>query len=529
MTSSAVANTPSQNVEGYSDFLTYLRSKFNNQEASAFSTSFATFLREKVDDYCIDLDKAYTWLGYANKGKAVELIQKVGLHENTDFSLSRPGKRNLPTKYMLKPDSFKKLLLAAQTKESKKAADYFIKIERAIQEFQSEGGMQFSPQPREVKWKTLALEHYTEELKDPVQLTSAGYNNDLSDPQLYLGIPKNVKFPRGVIPEGANVVEFGWTSSSGKRFEAHRKSHGEFLSLDHFPCPDAPGLEHEWIRILEILGIRVYGKRQDGSKNLELFKVLSQQEYESFAARIYEAQQRLINLVCHSQVEREKRLTAEAEVAKEKEKSLQEKEKTKQSEFEAKKVIAETEASVRKSEEETKRYQQQQQEETKRQLQQEETKRFELKLKYANYATPDQSDVEIRTETPTLLAGYAEPPIQALNEIEAEIDQADVPAADPIVRVQDVIETETPEIMAAAPSLPVATDTGAGASNLIIALDRLRKPVLQHNYQTGAFIMRFNSVREVQKRYRCCKKTIRYKIIHQEEFLGSRWNYDTPV
>ena len=180
-------------------------------------------------------------------------------------------------------------------------------------------------------------------MKNPVQLTSAGYNDDLSDPQLYLGIPKNVKFPPGVIPEGAAVVEFGWTSSSGKRFEAHRKSHGEFISLDHFPCPDAPGLENEWIRILEILNVRVYGKRQDGSKNTELFTVLSQAEYITFATRIYEAQQRLISSVCRSQIEREKRLLAEAEVAKEKE-------KTKQSEFEAKKMIAEAEASVRKSE-----------------------------------------------------------------------------------------------------------------------------------------------------------------------------------
>ena len=161
MTSSAVANMPSQNSQGYSDFLTYLRSKFNDEEATAFSSSFAIFLREKTDEFCIDLDKAYKWLGYARKDAAVDLIHKIPLTKDKDFASPRSkewtNKGRTSDKYLLKPDSFKRLLLAARTEASKKAADYFIKIERAIQEFQSEGGTQFSPQPREGKWKGLQL------------------------------------------------------------------------------------------------------------------------------------------------------------------------------------------------------------------------------------------------------------------------------------------------------------------------------------------------------------------------------------
>ena len=137
------------------------------------------------------------------------------------------------------------------------------------------------------------------------------------------------------------------------------KAMERFISLDHFPCPDAPGLENEWIRILEILGVRVYGKRQDGSKNTELFTVVSQAEYASYATRIYEAQQRMMSSMCRVQGEREKRLTAEAELAREKEKTrqveLQEREKTRRSEAELAKekekttqILAECEA--RKSE-----------------------------------------------------------------------------------------------------------------------------------------------------------------------------------
>ena len=283
------------------------------------------------------MDEAYRWLGYKQKGKAVELIGKIGLLETIDFNISRSGNNSQSSKrgpktiqYHLKPSSFKKLLLAAQTQAAKKAADYFIKVEEAIPEFYRQGGTTFSQPPRDPKWKSLALEHYTEPLKSPPIITSAGYDEDLSDPQLYLGIPKNVTFPPGVVPDGAAVVEFGWTSSSGKRFEAHRKSHGEFHALDHFPSLDSPALESETKRLLEIKGRRIYGKRQDGSKNTELFYVFHQEDYASFAARIYEAQQKLMSSLCCVQAEREKRLTAEADLAREKERTIQELEKTRQ-------------------------------------------------------------------------------------------------------------------------------------------------------------------------------------------------------
>lgn len=345
----------------HSNFLSHLQNSFTDEEASTFLNSFAMFLHEKYEEFCIDLDNAWRWLGHSKKQSSVDLVQKI-LRPHHDFVFTASRERNKPDKYILKPDAFKKLLLAARTETSKKAADYFIKIERAIQEFYTSGGQAFSSsEPRNYKWKTLALEHYTEELCNPPDISSAGYNDDLSDPQLYLAIPKNVKFPPGYIPEGTAVVEFGWTSSSGKRFEAHRKSHGEFIATDHFPCPDAPGLEHELKRQLTVLDLLVYGKRQDGSKNTELFKVRSQAEYLSIVARIYEIQQRIISSVCDVQRQKEKRLTAEAEkasdeykLAQEKEKTLQEKEKSRQSDNDTRARIAEAE--TRKAEVELKRF-----------------------------------------------------------------------------------------------------------------------------------------------------------------------------
>ena len=122
MTSSAVANTPSQNSQGCSDFLTYLRSKFNDEEASAFSSSFAIFLQEKTDEFCIDLDEAYKWLGYSRKDTAVTLLTKAKMEENTDYLLQRSLEHRKPDKYMFKTRLIQKAALICTDKHFQKSS-----------------------------------------------------------------------------------------------------------------------------------------------------------------------------------------------------------------------------------------------------------------------------------------------------------------------------------------------------------------------------------------------------------------------
>ena len=74
-------------------------------------------------------------------------------------------------------------------------------------------------------WKTLSLDDYTESLEDQPVIQSAGYDDDLSDPQLYTALPGVCLYPPGVVPEGAAVVEYGVTSDSGQRGIQHRRTH----------------------------------------------------------------------------------------------------------------------------------------------------------------------------------------------------------------------------------------------------------------------------------------------------------------
>ena len=308
-----------------SDFLTFLRAKFDDEEAHAFFTSFALTLQGKNDDFCIDLDEAYKWLGYSLKQKAVDLLKKLKLEEKQDFLLTRSGEQKLPDKYLFKPAAFKKLLLAARTKAAKKAAEYFIKIEEAIPEFYRKGGTYFASS-RIADWKTLPISAYTAKLspKGPEdQIVSAGYNEDFSDPKAYLIRSGGCLYPPGLIPEGATVLDFGQTSDSKKRIDDYVRKTGMAEYLEHYPVPDPLRLERAIRRIAVIEGRLVYGRRPDGSRTCEQIYVTDQADHNSFAAKIYNEQQKIIVEHCKLQGEREKRLTAEVELAKEREKTKQ--------------------------------------------------------------------------------------------------------------------------------------------------------------------------------------------------------------
>ena len=200
-------------------------------------------------------------------------------------------------------------------------------------------------------------------------------------------------------------------------------------------------------------------------------------DYSGFAAKVYREQQKIIVEYCKLQAERERRLIAEVELERDKEKTIQEKEKTRQSDNE-----------VKLAEEETKRHLRQ--EETKRIQQIEETKRLELRLKYGHTTQlqhgADQSTTEINLASQQHNAGADRP--QPGSSVEG----------------------------------PLSTDTK-------IYVQRRQKAVLQHHFHTGQFIKRFDTVKDVQKAYNCCSKTLSQKIKNQGEFLGSRWTYDMEV
>ena len=354
MAATAVTNSESARE---TDFITFLQKKLTNNENVSFITSFAAFVHEKKDEFCIDLDDAYRWLGYARKDKALELLHKIGTKENVDYVSPETGeikiKGRRPDKYLLKPAAFKKMLLAARTQEAAEAAGYFIKIEEAVFEFSQKGGTFGSIHEtikdnteRRIPHRNLPLEKFTQ-IYDPEKrpIVSAGYHDKMQDPQVYIGIVKNMRFIAGSVPDGASVLSFGYTGSADNRLRDHQSKNGDYIYIDHLPCAASYELEQEIRRYLIVMGRLLVGRRLNDSKDYEMFWVLNQADYIELISRFWEKRQQMI---C-------KEHGRSVDVALAKETSLQSMETTKQSMERTKQVIAQADSDARKAEAEARK------------------------------------------------------------------------------------------------------------------------------------------------------------------------------
>ena len=142
-----------------------LQSKFTNYQQQLFLSSFYCYLKyDKINDYVIDLDNVWKWLGFSQKIKAKELLQKNFIidkgykcllyHEvkqmfitnNDEDEIVPHPKKELKSSrgghnkeiIMMNITTFKKFCLKAGTKKADEIHDYFIKLEESLHEILEE-------------------------------------------------------------------------------------------------------------------------------------------------------------------------------------------------------------------------------------------------------------------------------------------------------------------------------------------------------------------------------------------------------
>ena len=120
-----------------------VKNTFNSYEQQLFLTSFYCYLKHDYKkDYVIDLDNVWQWLGFSQKVKAKQLLERVfSINEDYKVLLYHQVKQQNDTRgghnkeiIMLNIDTFKKFCLKAGTKKADEIHDYFIKLEYVFQE-----------------------------------------------------------------------------------------------------------------------------------------------------------------------------------------------------------------------------------------------------------------------------------------------------------------------------------------------------------------------------------------------------------
>ena len=101
--------------------------------------SFYCYLNYKTEDFVIDLDDIWKWLGYTQKVKGKELLEK-NFKLDIDYQLVfsdqvKNSKGGRPKeKFMMNVKTFKKMCLKAHTAKSNEIHNYYIKLEEILQD-----------------------------------------------------------------------------------------------------------------------------------------------------------------------------------------------------------------------------------------------------------------------------------------------------------------------------------------------------------------------------------------------------------
>lgn len=120
------------------DILVALRSEFTTTEQELFVQSFGLYLRAKPNEFVIDFDSIWTWIGLSRKNNAKRLLISR-MEEDVDYKILLLGKEHPDLRgghnketILLSANGFKSFCLLANTEKGKEIRKYFIKVEKVV-------------------------------------------------------------------------------------------------------------------------------------------------------------------------------------------------------------------------------------------------------------------------------------------------------------------------------------------------------------------------------------------------------------
>jgi hypothetical protein len=134
-----------------------IKENFNTYEQQMFISSFYCYLNyDNKSDFVFDLDDVWQWMGFSQKVNAKTLLEKQFL-VNIDYQRSQilkqatmKGGQNKEV-FMLNTNTFKRLCLKAGTKKADEIHEYYIKMEKVLQDVLMEECRTLTEQVKQIK------------------------------------------------------------------------------------------------------------------------------------------------------------------------------------------------------------------------------------------------------------------------------------------------------------------------------------------------------------------------------------------
>ena len=224
--------------------LTKIKTKFTETEQQLFVASFYGFLKyDPNNDFVIDLDDVWKWVGFSNKAHSKYLLEKhFVIDKDYTLLLTKPGKQSDHTRgghnkeiFMLNVSTFKKFCLKAGTKKADAIHDYYIKLESLLHEVVQEESTELKLQLEQNQIQLDKSEKTAEKIREKTLLEQFGRNTQC----VYYGSIDNLS------ATNEKLIKFGNSNNLAGRVAQHRETYTNFRLLNAFKVDNKLQVESE--------------------------------------------------------------------------------------------------------------------------------------------------------------------------------------------------------------------------------------------------------------------------------------------
>jgi phage anti-repressor protein len=255
--------------------LNKIKNEFTDDEQKLFLTSFYCYLNyHPKNDFVIDLDNVWKWLGFSQKYNAERILEKHFIINN-DYKNLAPQEGKASSKnekwgghnkktVIMNIRTFKLFCLLSETQKAKQIHNYFIKLEELLHEVLEEESLQLKLQLQEKDKILLETKQTAEEEKNQLKkeklkeiekaiISQFPVNTEC----IYFGTIDDTN------EQHETLMKFGHTNDLSVRVQYHHKHYNNFNLVNAFKVQNKVEIENliktdpkikKYIRTIQVNG-----------------------------------------------------------------------------------------------------------------------------------------------------------------------------------------------------------------------------------------------------------------------------------
>lgn len=265
--------------------LTKIQEGFTDFEQQLFVSSFYCYLKcDTKNDFVIDLDDVWKWLGFTLKSSAKRILEQCfTIDKDYKLLLSFKAKQTTGTRgghnkelFMMNVKTFKSLCLKAGTKKADEIHDYYLKMEeiihQVVQEESDELKLQLDQKDKQLdqandKIKTTLVQNQKEKerLVEQTLILQFPVNTQC----IYYGRIDNRSLGQAPRLHNEQLIKFGQSNNLAERIAVHKKNFDNFRLVAAFKVKNKIEIEN-CMKRHPVLKKRVRSLMIDGINHREL-------------------------------------------------------------------------------------------------------------------------------------------------------------------------------------------------------------------------------------------------------------------